>query len=196
MPTIPQSIAPTSEQISRPLGRLPNTESSGAKWPLTNTSWQAAPATRNHFNLPRGNCNGALHCALERNLCHRSKIGKPPIFVVRGRETFSIEARPGVLTELPQPHRVAFLPLRDQFAIRFEICIRSCCHLRHLFLASADYFFPVSAVSQCAHHACKVAATLASAELYPVSSSSRASSGPPERTIFPSTSTCTKSVAM
>ncbi len=87
-----------SEQTSRPLGRLPSSESSGAKWPLTKTSWQAAPATRKaSISLrgdrsvrpwPRGG-NGVLR--------QRREIGEAPVLVVRGGKSLGVKARPARL---------------------------------------------------------------------------------------------------
>ena len=107
---MPQSIAPTSEQISRPLGRPLSSESSGAKWPLIKTSWQAAPGTRNGSISPAETATLPLDCAAEWNLRHRREVGKPPVLVVRGRKSLGLKARPGVLAQLPQPHRVALHP--------------------------------------------------------------------------------------
>ncbi len=89
------------------------------------------------LDLLRRNRNAALHRALKRSLRQRREIGEPPVLVVRGGKSLVAEARPCVLAQLPQPHRVALLPLCEQFAIRFEIFSRLSGRRRHCFLASA-----------------------------------------------------------
>ena len=139
------------------------------------------------LDLLGGDSDAAHYCALKRGLRQRGEIGKAPVLVVRGGESSGVEALPRILAQLAQPHRVALLPLGDQFAIRFEICTQLFRRRRHRVLVSR-------VISRCAH-AGKACGTSASGP-YPLSSSSSASSGPPERTIFPSTRTCTKSGVM
>ena len=138
--------------------------------------------------------NAAFGCALKRSLCQSREICEAPILVVSGGESFGVETLPRVFAQLAQPQRVALLPLGGQFAIRFEICVQLSSYRRHCVLVFR--VFRCYAHARCCAHARKAAGTLASAAPYPVSSSSRASSGPPERTIFPSTRTCTKSGVM
>ena len=128
-----------------------SSESSGAKWPLTKTSWQAAPGTR-YGSRSRG-------LKLQRCPWPRAEteswpsgarlVKRQSSSCVVGK-SLGVEARPGVLAQLPQPHRLALLPPCGKFAIRFEITVHSAFRSPSPFVLASN-FRPSMSNSRAAH---------------------------------------------
>ncbi len=101
------------------LGQVPQLREFRRKVPVDEDQLAGRARNAKLLDLLRGNGDAALLNALERGLRQRREIGEPPVLVVRGRESLGVESRPAILAQLPQPYRIALLPQRDQFAIRF-----------------------------------------------------------------------------
>src|SRR5438094_2358180 len=111
---------------------------------------------------------------MERSPCNGRDVGKAPILVVGGRETYFAETGEGILAELPQPWQVAasraLLEFSEAFQVGFQL-LGCCDHVSSSSYAGVTWRASLSISTQ------------------PFSSSSSASSGPPEPTIRPFTRT-------
>src|SRR3989441_1737516 len=74
-------------------------------------------------------CQLAILRQFERSPCNGGDVGKPPILVVGGRETYFAETGEGILAKVPQPWQVAASRALLEFSKAFQIGFQllGCC---------------------------------------------------------------------